>query len=441
MHVSTGSERRYITLCNVLDSLCREAPATATIYHPPKGDEGKRIQARSRALLHLFLKARFGLIDFTEREAHVTDGSHDGGVDAYFIDQKTKRIFVLQSKFRATPGNFESNNMSADDLIKMDVKRILNGEKCNELGQPYNDRVGKGFQKAVQKLPDAGSYVTQVILLGNPQLVNGGQTAYTLSRIYEDCIPSGNYDVFKGKEVLLRVITFLGKVNKKTSTARLNLISDISKASNSQTRIDESDRRSNDEIQLTLQSEFFKKYGIYYERKRGEFADGIQAGYIDRGLLINREKLVRVTLACAYRVNQARSNIGQFFKPEALEGLFDPKHVAKYAYGYEVLRILENERKKKPKTKGDRYHTNQFGQGLRYGQYAIVAVCANSGQGKGKSEEEAVETVLAQWPKFESWARKRRSNSTYRKDGAFDYVNYYKGATINTDLKRYSFAI
>ncbi|WP_344764081.1 AIPR family protein [Actimicrobium antarcticum] len=358
----------------------------------------------------------------------------------------------MQSKFRATAGNFVSNNMTADDLLKMDVKRILKGEKKDNEGNFYNDFIVKNLQKSIKSLPDSPSYTTQVVLLGNtknftlpqlkklvegykvdqyphervykellfpvingtyfsdnnlnieinlanlrgdthldydvktdsvktnikllfvptkeigrvlhsyknsilrfnprsfleldknsvnqaiaesikdkstnefslfnngitiisdgtsissdtakqgtaqiilrnPQLVNGGQTAYTLSRIYEEGLDSGDFSVFKGKEVLLRVITFVGETRPSNATKRLELIGAISKASNSQTKIDESDRRSNDEIQIRLQDEFFEKYGLYYERKRGEFSDGLHLGYIKEDVLVNRDMVIRV---------------------------------------------------------------------------------------------------------------------------------------------------
>jgi len=107
--------------------------------------------------------------------------------------------------------------------------------------------------------------------------------------------------------VLLKIITFVGADKSRDGSDRLKLIGAISKASNSQTRVEESDRRSNDPIQIKLQEEFFAKHGLYYERKRGEFSDGVHHGYLSRDLVVNREKLVRVSLACDYKVNQARS--------------------------------------------------------------------------------------------------------------------------------------
>lgn len=198
MDTNIGEKRRYQTLCRVLDSLCNEAPPSAKEYHPPTGDSVKQIQARSRALLHLFLKARFGLTKFLERESFITDGPHDGGIDAFYIDQKSKFIYVLQSKFRATHGNFKSNNMSADDLLRMDVKRIMKGEKYDEGKTSYNSRIINGLQKAIRKIPDVASYTTKIILLGNTKNFTQGHLKklvecyiveqFSHDRIYRDLL-------------------------------------------------------------------------------------------------------------------------------------------------------------------------------------------------------------------------------------------------------------
>ena len=169
-----GNKRLYETLCKVLDALRKEAPSTNKAYHSPASNNDALIQARSRALLHLFLKARFGLTRFDDRERLVTDGPHDGGVDAYYIDRREKLIYVLQSKFRATPANFVSSNMSSIDLLKMDVSRILRGLTQDESGNLYNERIRNGLQRAVQKLQDVGSYTAKVLLLGNSKKFSVG---------------------------------------------------------------------------------------------------------------------------------------------------------------------------------------------------------------------------------------------------------------------------
>lgn len=589
-----ANARLYKTLIRVLDSIRDEAPVTDAIYHPPSGNNDALIQARSRALLHLFLKSKFGISSFDLREMLVTDGPHDGGVDAFYIDKKLKNIYFLQSKFRATAANFVSSNMSVDDLLKMQVGRILKGEKFDEDGQPYNDKIIKVLQKAVQKLPDVGSYTSRILLLGNsrkftqaninklvegylveqfhheriyeellfpvvngtyfsdpnlvveisldnlaqksthldydaktasikvniklifaptkeigrvmsvyknsilkynprsflelvdnpvnkeieqsiinrdnnefslfnngitivsdrttissdtakqgmaqliltnPQLVNGGQTAYVLGRIYEDCDSKKNFRILKGKGVLLRVITFNVVPDLKNQGTRIGLISAISKASNSQTKIEEADRRSGDDIQIRLQEQLFKECGVYYERKKGEFGNGIRDGYIDAAELIDRKIIVRLALALNYQSGSIRSGIAQYFNEGQLETLLKIKDAEKYAYGVEVLKCLELARKKKPVVKSDRYHSSQFGQALRHGINAVLAVCINRGIDKKVEASDIVNLVLNGWPLFESWAVVQPNNSTYVTGITFNTESYYRGATVDVDLK------
>jgi hypothetical protein len=151
--------------------------------------------------------------------------------------------------------------------------------------------------------------------------------------------------------------------------------------------------------------------------------------------------LVRVSLACDYRANQARSSIAKFFDEVAITSVLKVKDAGRYAFGYAALNLLEEKRKAKPKTKGDRYHTKEFGQALRYGQYAVVAVCTNRAIGTNKSEAQAVDVVLSQWTKFEKWAEQLPSNTNYKKGTSFDYVNCYKGSTLNSDLQNYLFTV
>ena len=140
-------------------------------------------------------------------------------------------------------------------------------------------------------------------------------------------------------------------------------------------------------------------------------------------------------------MNQARSSISKFFKEGAFASVLKLRDAGKYAYGYEVLALLDKRRKQKPKMKGDRYHTKSFGQALRYGQYAVVAVCANLGPANNRAEAQALDAVLMQWMGFESWAEGLQSNSSYKSGASFDYVNDYKGSTINADLQHFAFAL
>ncbi|TOO47783.1 hypothetical protein CGH36_05995, partial [Vibrio parahaemolyticus] len=68
-------------LINILDKIISEAPAKYKKLYST-GDDKKLEQARSRAYIHLYLMAKFGMLDFSERELLILDGSNDGGIDA-----------------------------------------------------------------------------------------------------------------------------------------------------------------------------------------------------------------------------------------------------------------------------------------------------------------------------------------------------------------------
>ena len=82
---------KYNTLINILDKIKNEAPAAYTRYYPEIKDLEKINQARSRSYIHLFLKVKFGILDFEEREHFITDGSNDGGIDGYYISKEEKK--------------------------------------------------------------------------------------------------------------------------------------------------------------------------------------------------------------------------------------------------------------------------------------------------------------------------------------------------------------
>jgi hypothetical protein len=75
---------KYSNLVDILDQLRFESPHQYRSYRPNKDDDEAINQARAKALIHLYLKVSFGLLDFTERERLITDKSYDGGIDAYY---------------------------------------------------------------------------------------------------------------------------------------------------------------------------------------------------------------------------------------------------------------------------------------------------------------------------------------------------------------------
>lgn len=124
------------------------------------------IYARSLAFIHLYLKVKFGLVDFSAREAFITDGSYDGGIDAYYIDPGAKIVYMLQSKFRSTESNFEDKEISPDELLSMEIGRITKGEVNDFKGNAFNSKI-RNFQKRLQDIRDIAMYDFKVIILAN----------------------------------------------------------------------------------------------------------------------------------------------------------------------------------------------------------------------------------------------------------------------------------
>jgi AIPR protein len=427
---------KYELLVNILDQLRAEAPASFKKYHPDETELDKIEKARSRAFLHLFLKVKFGLIDFAEREALITEGTFDGGIDAYYIDRESRRTYFIQSKFRSSNQGFQDREIALADLLKMEIGRITAGQTKDENGNKYNDKI-QGLIRTIQGIKDYARYRDEVFILANlrrippdqirrlvpgvettvydynkcyselvfplvsgtyfnaadlmiyldlanqdhslpsisypvkteytsceitvlfvptieiarlmhkyknsilrfnprsyldlrndsileldsarylelkhqsvndeiaktlvrkktnefalynngitmlsdetdlkvrighagkgqlyvknPQIINGGQTAYTLSTIFEHLLKHGkSTEIFDGKEVMLKVITLTERNNTDVGKV-LGLIEPISRATNRQTAVIEADRRSNDKVQIELQQVIFEKSDI-----------------------------------------------------------------------------------------------------------------------------------------------------------------------------------
>ncbi len=447
---------RYEMLVRVLDGIRAEATGTkfASLYACDSASTQDIWQARSRAYVHLYLKVMFGITDFKDREAYVTDGGQDGGIDGYYIDTDSRTIFVFQSKFRNTEENFERKPIKLAEILSMQIKRILGGEEIDEDGVKYNGKIA-GLQRKVSEILDLGRYSIKVVIIANlgrvsdgallrltdgfdadvidfqrsykellypvlsgtlfkaiglnisldlsnksagakigysvsgsdyecditvvfvptieiakimshyrnsillynprsylefegekvnaairetimsseenefallnngitivcdesgineqsgrkhraqlfllnPQIINGGQTAYTLSRIYDRLEPEKREKVFSGKEVLVKAIALTNNADVvDDKPRRIALIERISLATNSQTVVTLADRTSSDPLQSQIQSALFDRYGLLYERKRGEFSDGVRDGYIDPSDLVNRTQFARLYL-------------------------------------------------------------------------------------------------------------------------------------------------
>ena len=158
---------RYEILRNILAGIIDEAPAKfSKLYEKDPNKVEQYNNSLSRAFLHLFLKVRFDLLDFEEREYFVTDGGNDGGIDGYYIDREHKLIYLFQSKFRANENNFHDKEITMKEMLAMDIQRILDGEKQDENGIDYRGKIYQ-LQRDINEIDDVPRYTYKVVIFAN----------------------------------------------------------------------------------------------------------------------------------------------------------------------------------------------------------------------------------------------------------------------------------
>jgi hypothetical protein len=333
--------------------------------------------------------------------------------------------------------------------VNRDIYETIKYKKTNEFAL---------FNNGLTMLSDDTSFNERIgqkdkaqIVISNPQLINGGQTSYTLSRIFSECENGQeNNDVFSGKEVLLKIVTFGESASSNESNKR-RLIENISKATNRQSVVSDADRRSNDKVQIDLQEAFFDDFGCYYERKKGEFSNGLAEKYITRKQIINRDTILRVAVCSHFQPSVTRTSINRLYADDYFSRyLPDAKNSSKLYYGYMILERLDEILKSSKQDPNDRSGISMYGYALRYGQFAVVTVCLGKyfeNKGSIVNLNDHVEQVLSEWPSFENDAKYNALNSNYfrfyedpetkEKRSEVNFEGYYKGRTMNSDLIEY----
>jgi hypothetical protein len=610
--IGIGRTQKYDALLTILDQIRREAPSEYKSYRPLESQIPKLDAARSRAFIHLFLKVRFGLLGFLDREQYITEGTQDGGVDAYYIDRDNKKAYFIQAKFRTSRENFDTKNIDLEDLLKMDVARITEGEAVDEHGVRYNSKI-QNLIRQIQEIEDVARYKFEIVLLANlkeiprtklrrllgefhievldhsrcyselvfpvisgtyynasdlhinidlsnkdfsqakirypvetefssceitiifvptieiakvlykyrnsilrynprsylslssnsvnrdiaatitnkksnefaifnngitmlsdetsfsertgkqyrgrlhvtnPQIINGGQTAYTLSHIYEESLGKGsNEEIFESKEVMLKVITLTDP--EIDDEKRLRLIEAISKATNQQTSVVEADRRSNDKIQIELQKRLYEDFGFFYERKKGEFFDGLRSKYIGKDKVIDRELFLRAGLAIMGNPSSARrSSIKRLFAKDSFDGILSRSvNYRRLFFAYLCYIRLEEMQKEFNRDQNNRYGVVNFGNAIRYGKFSVVSI-ANAMLREEPSSanieglvEDKLNRTLERWLAFEEYARQLPTNKehfrkvtdpeTGKETIETNFDSYYKVQNVKRDLERF----
>ncbi|WP_461615236.1 AIPR family protein [Clostridium sp. Marseille-QA1073] len=277
------------------------------------------------------------------------------------------------------------------------------------------------------------------IIITNPQFINGGQTAYTLSKIIET---KGVDELYKNKKVMLKIIT-VNCDNEEESSKYSKFIEEISDATNMQSKVEEADRRSNEWIQIEIQKHIYEKYSLFYERKKGEFETAIADGYLSKDLIIDRSDFLRSALSYKGDAAKARASSGdKLFEKSTFNNIlssvneFDELMIAYYVYKYLVE--LEKENKKS----GD----NQFGEALRYGKYAVVKTVSmyikemksiESYKMNKNKIQQLTDYILKEWYNFEKNVVNKEANMKFFSLDKREYLSYYKSPNVNNDIDEY----
>ncbi|MES2223082.1 MAG: AIPR family protein, partial [Acidobacteriota bacterium] len=193
----------------------------------------------------------------------VTTAHYDCEITALFVP--TIEVARLMQRYKNSILLFNPRSYLELDghKVNMSIRETIQGTKTNEFAL---------FNNGITMLSDE-TYINERIgqrnkaqlILKNPQIINGGQTAYTLSRILDENSGDAAGEVFEGKEVLLKVITLTqrGDGNKRgTPEQRLDLIDKISTATNQQTPVITADKFSNNQDHIKIQRVLFDRFGI-----------------------------------------------------------------------------------------------------------------------------------------------------------------------------------
>ncbi|MCK5592233.1 MAG: AIPR family protein, partial [Candidatus Pacebacteria bacterium] len=222
------TDNKYNLLVHVLDKIAKSAPKNLGIYHPEQDNTDAEIHKRSRSFIHLFLKVRFGILDFDISELQITDGTNDGGLDAYHIDEEEKKIYLIQSKFSATSENFETNPVNGYEFFRMELDRIISdGKNTLKNGNGYNGKI-IDFQKKLQNIQNLNRYEYILVYLGNvssridqKQLLQVSGNVCDVVEIingetfYKDVLmPYLQHDFFNQKDFVLKIQVYKNQSNR-----------------------------------------------------------------------------------------------------------------------------------------------------------------------------------------------------------------------------------
>jgi hypothetical protein len=219
----------------------------------------------------------------------------------------------------------------------------------------------------------------------------------------------------------------------------IDFIEQISNATNQQTKVEEADRRSNDKIQIAIETAIFDTFGYFYERKKGEFFNGIDREYINKNLVVNRYDLLKAYLAWQGDASNARrSGTEAMFKEKRFKEIM--KNYADFKKMFFAYKLLTNIETLEKTSKN-----HKFGASMKYGKMAIISAIGAFGINDEDIDtkkidvlaKEKIEKVESLWGDFINYVTKKPENIAYVNDNILDQDVYYKGRTVNSDIKSF----
>ena len=276
------------------------------------------------------------------------------------------------------------------------------------------------------------------LIIVKPQILNGGQTAYTLSEVYEE-FKSKEENPLKNKDVMLKIIAPI-TLNDDVSKDFIQLISN---ATNQQNEVSEADRRSNHEIQIFLQKKLFSEFGYFYQRKDGEFFDGLKQGFVNKMLVIDRLDFIKAYKAYLGDPAAARRTSETILFREDIfyEIMHDIEKYRDMLFAYILFDRMVNI-ENGFKTKSD--SLSKYGYSLLYGKWAVIA---SIGIVKPLLEDDPikffeqakslVDQRLEMWKKFDDFVKEKRKDTKYFSEGQTNYELYYKINLLDEDIREY----
>ncbi len=264
------------------------------------------------------------------------------------------------------------------------------------------------------------------LVIKDPQIINGGQTATTLAMLLEE--EKLGIASFAEKEVLLKIIE---KPQGASDKDLSEFIEEISDSTNKQSKIVEADRRANDPKLIELQKYLFSSYGVFLERKRGEFRYGLDLKIIGKKDIVDRVELIRAFTAFTGEPQKARASQDRMFDETGFENLLKDADIKQVVTAYFLSRKLQ-ESSEVEKSLGRRPGASKYAL-----IYAASKLVPADSKDENAAAASAVSAVLSKWPNFESKVQQSAHNIKYKTGSGFNLDNYYKGDTVAKDISDY----